>query len=239
MQIGSAMHSDEELLEEYAFGRLPEAEAAGIEEHLFICEHCQTRLTGIEEFVNATKAAASELRASEKTSKSGVRSLLSGRWWQIPKPIWAAGFAGLVVSLLIPFRTQPQSAAQTEVQLTASRGSSFIAHASPNAKVRLRIEAGRLTPRPAYQIEVVNAAGAQVWKTQAAPSGGQLTALIPRPLPAGTYYLTGGGLTISGNAQVTGTGVLIYVTGLTGSNPSAVNISVTIMMMLATTPGTK
>src|ERR1700730_4257677 len=44
-------------------------------------------------------------------------------------------------------------------------------------------------------------------------------------LQPGTYYLTGGGLTVSGNATITGTGVLLYITGLTGGNPMAVNIS--------------
>src|ERR1700680_3386591 len=103
MQTGSAMHSNEDLLEQYAFGRLPEEQADGLEEHLFICEHCQTRLTEIEHFVHATKAAASELREGEKTSRSGYRSLFAGRWWQIPKPIWAVGFAALLVCLLLPF----------------------------------------------------------------------------------------------------------------------------------------
>ena len=44
-------------------------------------------------------------------------------------------------------------------------------------------------------------------------------------LQPGTYYLTGGGLTVSGSAQVTGTGVLLYFTGLTGGNPTSVNLS--------------
>ena len=44
-------------------------------------------------------------------------------------------------------------------------------------------------------------------------------------LQPGIYYLSGAGLTVSGNATMTGVGVTVYVTGLTGGNPTAVNIS--------------
>ncbi len=189
MQIGSAMHSDEDLLEQYAFGRLPDAQAEGLEEHLFICGHCQARLTEIENFVHATKTAAFELRSVENTGKVGYRRLFSGGWWQIPTPLWAVGFAAVLVCLLIPFRPQTQTAVPTEVQLNAFRGGSSIAHARSNSKILLRIEAGQLAPRPAYQIELVNGAGAPVWKTQAAPRGAELTALIPQPLVPGTYWV--------------------------------------------------
>ncbi len=44
-------------------------------------------------------------------------------------------------------------------------------------------------------------------------------------LQPGIYYVKGSGLTVSGNATVTGTGVMIYSTGLTGSSPTSINIS--------------
>jgi hypothetical protein len=44
-------------------------------------------------------------------------------------------------------------------------------------------------------------------------------------LPPGVYYLTGGGLIVSGTASVTGIGVMIYVTGLTSTSAASLDLS--------------
>ena len=41
-------HIDEDTLELYAMNRLPEADAAPVEEHLLVCPHCQDRLIEID-----------------------------------------------------------------------------------------------------------------------------------------------------------------------------------------------
>jgi len=51
-------HPSKELLEEYLFHRLPEGRVALVEEHLLICEHCQSAFLEIEAFVSGMKAAA-------------------------------------------------------------------------------------------------------------------------------------------------------------------------------------
>lgn len=50
-------HLSEELLEEYAMGRLPEHRAAAVEEHLLLCNHCQNELVALDEFRYALAAA--------------------------------------------------------------------------------------------------------------------------------------------------------------------------------------
>lgn len=55
-------HSPDEILEQYSLGRLAEPGLGQLEEHLLVCERCQTRLEDIDEFVGATRAAARELR---------------------------------------------------------------------------------------------------------------------------------------------------------------------------------
>ncbi|HXP86719.1 MAG TPA: hypothetical protein VN841_18455 [Bryobacteraceae bacterium] len=54
-------HPAEDVLDEYAFRRLGEAEAAPLEEHLLVCETCQERLHQIDDFVLVMKQAAPEL----------------------------------------------------------------------------------------------------------------------------------------------------------------------------------
>jgi hypothetical protein len=46
-------HLSEEAVENYAVGRLPEAQLASFEEHLFLCQSCQERLDEEDEFAAA------------------------------------------------------------------------------------------------------------------------------------------------------------------------------------------
>jgi hypothetical protein len=52
-----ARHIPEDHLELYALDRLPEADAAPVEEHLLVCEVCQERLAKWDEFVRAMRGA--------------------------------------------------------------------------------------------------------------------------------------------------------------------------------------
>ncbi len=61
MEISLAFrdHPDENVLEEYAFGRLNEAEAAILEEHILVCEQCQLALAETDDYIRLMKFAAS------------------------------------------------------------------------------------------------------------------------------------------------------------------------------------
>lgn len=60
--MGSESHLQEELLEEYALGRLKGAPLGQVEEHLLLCETCRTRLQETEAFMQAARIAARRLR---------------------------------------------------------------------------------------------------------------------------------------------------------------------------------
>ena len=49
-------HISEDLLDQYALKKLPEDEAAALEEHLLICHDCQDRLRLTEAFIAALRA---------------------------------------------------------------------------------------------------------------------------------------------------------------------------------------
>jgi hypothetical protein len=61
-----ARHVADDILEQCAMRRLPEAEAGPLEEHLLICPQCQDRLEAEIEFVAAMKGATAMLRKSLK-----------------------------------------------------------------------------------------------------------------------------------------------------------------------------
>ena len=48
-------HISEDLLDQYALKRLPEAEVAALEEHLLICPECQDRLQLTDDFIEALR----------------------------------------------------------------------------------------------------------------------------------------------------------------------------------------
>lgn len=52
------VHIPEDLIEEYALGRLQEPALALLEEHLLICEDCRERLQITDEFVLALRDTA-------------------------------------------------------------------------------------------------------------------------------------------------------------------------------------
>ena len=51
IDLPGSPHIDNETLESYAMKKLPETEAAPVEEHLLICHGCQVRLARIDSFL--------------------------------------------------------------------------------------------------------------------------------------------------------------------------------------------
>ena len=48
-------HISEETLDFYAFDRLPERDAGGVEEHLLVCIHCQAELELIDLIIQVNR----------------------------------------------------------------------------------------------------------------------------------------------------------------------------------------
>lgn len=49
-------HISEDILDQYALNKLPESEAAALEEHLLVCFDCQDRLQLTDDFIAALRA---------------------------------------------------------------------------------------------------------------------------------------------------------------------------------------
>src|SRR5277367_2058230 len=66
-------HISEELLEYYSLQQLSEDRLAPVEEHLLVCESCQTRLTQVDNYVAAMKIAARQITAESPPLAPRVR----------------------------------------------------------------------------------------------------------------------------------------------------------------------
>ena len=73
----------------------------------------------------------------------------------------------------------------------ASRGqtTSETAHAAAGQNVLLKIDAAKIAPSTAYQLQLVTASGSEVWKTQVASKDNLISVLVPRQLGKGKYWV--------------------------------------------------
>jgi anti-sigma factor RsiW len=193
MQIESDSHFAEELLEKYAVGQLADGQDALIEEHLLICLECQVRLTDIDDYARDMKVAMAELKTGAAPWRRRLPEWIFGRsgrgLFSIPVPVWVTGLTILAVALLIPH--WQVSAVPSEISLSASRGAhtGLMAHASAHGKIRLKIDAASVPPSSSYQLQVVDASGREIWRTNLSPQNDEILAPIPMELPAGRYWV--------------------------------------------------
>jgi hypothetical protein len=179
-------HPAEEILEEYAFNRLGDAQAAALEEHILICADCQKNLEDIDEYILLMKTATAEYAARPTV----IRPALA------VKVTWLAA-AAFIVLVSVPgllkalgrWRAEPASTT-APVVLAALRGgdNTTIAQGPAERPLELSMEAADL-PDAAYRVEVVNAVGEREWGGAPTASHGTLSVEITKGLKPGTHWV--------------------------------------------------
>jgi hypothetical protein len=66
-------HPTTEAFEEYAFKRLSDADTEALEEHLLVCEECQTSLAEVDEYILLMKQATARLNPDYETRSAAAR----------------------------------------------------------------------------------------------------------------------------------------------------------------------
>jgi hypothetical protein len=210
------VHPVEDLLEEYAFGRVAEPLLGRLEEHLLGCAACQQRMHDIEEYVAAMKEGAAILEAREAevaASAAGARGVNSRveegpdeagwlpkilRPFRLPAIAWAAAAVVVLLALIGYWRAtqRPLPITPAVVTLTALRGTENSAEAPAGRSITLQIDANRLTDtQGSMSLHIVNETGQEVWsgipQTDVAPENGhpRLTATVSASLQAGQYWV--------------------------------------------------
>ncbi len=173
-------HIPEETLEQYCLGRLSETEIEPIEEHLFVCTHCQEQLAETDEFVRAVRSACDELEAEPVVEP----------WW---KRIWAGSAAfswkpaaamvacALALFLVLPFRN-PGSAV---VDLQTMRGPEDAIEVPAGKDLTLRLAVGDATGP--LEVRLADASGSPVTTAKVEKSGADAVAQV-KQLRAGSYW---------------------------------------------------
>ncbi len=168
----SNSHPNEDILEDYAFERLPAEETVRFEEHLLVCEKCQAALEQTEATIELIRTAAASY-LSHEVPRIGVRQ---------NRLRWNAGAAAVLLltclTALLSWRTTPVE--PKTVQLDAYRGTSSVVPAGQ--PLDLRIDLTEVPPASGYRVEVVEATGNRVWF-------GGTPATITKGLQPGRYWV--------------------------------------------------
>jgi hypothetical protein len=172
-----SLHRTDDQLEQYALDRLPEADLAGLEEHLFVCAGCRERLDEIGDFA---------LGMSEVTARKAERR---GRVWGLlrrPACAMAVAFAVLIIVIAVFSKGHQDFAPLVSLQLTAVRGE--MPATVPAVQFNLMLSDGPREGGP-FRIEVVDATGSRMWTglAESGPSG--VLVKVTKRLTNGDYFV--------------------------------------------------
>jgi hypothetical protein len=151
-------HQTDDHLELYALGRLTDPVLADLEEHLLICGSCRDRLDETDAYVRAMRSAI----ADEPPSSSGhnwLKGLFSLRISRLFAPVYAGGFALLLLAAGFYFHSQNRALGVAAIELTAMRGDTQSVRAALETDITLSD-----TPAGSGSSEIVDAGGAMVWQ---------------------------------------------------------------------------
>jgi hypothetical protein len=180
-------HPSDEILEDYAFSRLPEALAASVEEHLLVCHRCQDIVTATDEFAAALKSAVRERASQRSFLPPVVASRMNLSWGRMTL---AAAIALAVVALpLVSKHASQEPREPVAVNLSSMRGPSTLAPAPAGKPLRFSIDVPDLVSTLSYRVQVVDAAGSLVWKGAVLVSEGEMVATMSQPLANGVYWV--------------------------------------------------
>lgn len=181
-------HATEEHLERYVMGRLPEIDLEVLEDHLLLCQGCQTRLDETETYVLAMKTALRQAARVPATTGDRLRSWISDLRPAF-SPAWAGAFA--LVAVVFGISTQlPVFHKPVEpliVRLEAMKGETDAAVA--NRPLSLVLDTRGVPASTHYSLQIVDQAGKRVWEATAIPGDATLKALVKNPLGSGQYFV--------------------------------------------------
>jgi len=191
------VHASEEVLEEYAFGRLSGDRLDAVDDHLLVCESCQDELKTTEAYIRLVRVAT--LRPRRRSWRAVVSSLGSSVRAAFPartgtQTAWmgvgALALACVLGSISLSNRFSPPAAT---APLQSYRGGEVLTGAMNQAPASraldFTIRAEDVPAAPAYGVEVVTEAGRRVWTGSAQVNGGEVKAHLDRGLVAGSYWV--------------------------------------------------
>ena len=182
--MNASCHTDEEEIERYSRGAMPEGAIAPFEEHLLICESCQHRLEQTDIYLSAMRQASARLRTEP------LKRGLPLPWLRFPRLVPAlAGMAVLIVAAgMWLSRLDLGEAYPFAVELAATRGAAIEAQAPAGRWLLLRLDLANLPASSGYRAEMVDRSGHRVWQATVPARGSKADFKVPRTQP-GVYFV--------------------------------------------------
>lgn len=186
-------HPDDDIWEEYAFGRVTPQQETKLEEHLLVCERCQKVLAGIEEYVRTMKFAMAHFaeHSSARPQRAKLYPFARRLANSLPNARIISAVATACVALLLWFGSSKTAArSSVEVPLRSLRAGGEVLNQAPaRHPLQLSVPLADVPPSTQYQFELVTAAGKRIWSGPAQPRDGVLAAHVPKNLEAGSYWV--------------------------------------------------
>lgn len=186
-------HPDENIWEEYAFGRLHNAAEARLEEHLLVCPTCQSTLTRTDEFICLMKHS---IRPAERPPHAVPQP---SRVVPFPASItarrggvtMATALAAAGLAATIWMGPHQAHGPRVAVYLHSLRGAADTQfdHAPAGHRLDLTIRTSDVPPSSGYKLEVVDAGGKRLWSGAVNVKDSLLSAHIDQALGAGLYWV--------------------------------------------------
>ncbi|MEK7751738.1 MAG: hypothetical protein AAB654_07460 [Acidobacteriota bacterium] len=191
MERLAQVHPSEEVLEEYALGRLTGPKLEQFEEHLLVCAQCQDGLEETDRFIVGIKQAAGRLQKESPVGMAPRRKRRRfGRFKLLSKPVWAGALAAAALAVVVWMPRQPAAGYDAEVNLQAMRGAEVVAPAVPAGKpFLLKADVTGLPPASEFRLEVADSGGAVMWRATVFPKDALISTVVARKLGAGRYWV--------------------------------------------------
>jgi len=186
----SVEHITEEELEKYHLQQLPETAAEAVEEHLLLCEHCQTQLEELEVFTKSFRAVAPILaREDAREQRGGIADWLR-RQLQNPFPALALGAAAALALFLVPLRWSagPAAGPLATIELQAVRAN-LIPQAPAGRPLRFRLDLSGLPLSASFRAEFTQDNGKTITNRTLSLSDTTNSLDLAEGLAAGRYWL--------------------------------------------------
>jgi hypothetical protein len=183
MQIETDRHMNEEEIERYSLGDIPEADVSSFEEHILVCELCQSKVAESDRYIFSMQdVSAGVRRKAQKTTSY---------WMAFPSLTHTFATAALMLFLAflgLRMVNRVPAVPAFSLDLTANRGNGIEAKAPAGKALILQVELAGLRPEPLFRLEMVDQVGKRVWQGSAVPQDSKAAASVP-PMTRGIYFL--------------------------------------------------
>jgi len=177
----SGAHIEENLLEQYAMGVLPDRPRTTVDEHLLVCLECQARLVQVDEFLAAFRPAVLQVCTQPLVARKQFRLL--------PRFVRLGSVAALAACVLfVILRPGAHPVAPAIIQMRAFRGTDRAARLPAGRSAMLVFNVAGQSRLAKYEIEVVDLSGKAIWTVETEAKGDSLRIGI-RKLDPGSYWV--------------------------------------------------